>query len=544
MFPSTHASVGQNRGWMPLRIVDCGLQIRRSPIRNPKSEIRNRMFRSGISLVEVLIAMGILTIGLLGVAALFPVGAFYMHKGDVADRGSAVAQAAFNEVLTRGWLNPENWLVLEDGIQGVAAAPGVYSKTFNRPFAEMLRRYKASLAGSTGLSASDIEKRITLEFGSVFVVDPLGIAGAAKTDPTTGEHIPMSNAARVRPGAAFPSSTVWTIYTSPSATTLWTPWGDNLSYGPRWPIRRVSLRQPIHQATQGPLYRPLDLAIADKLFSSPDDLALDLPAARDKSSIQRLDISSVDLNANGNSRDDALARQSRPEYSWVITVSPNTSEARDALGTDPSAHSYEVSVVVFYKRPLPTTRPDDDAAVISNLDQMISNERGAYAKILSTGLNGGEVLLTRIPATGSTFEPAESPFNILKTGQWIMLCGPHPNSTDARPLMTARWYRVLAIDGKETKLDETGAPTTDLSQPERRLVSLRGPQWPWTPATDSSGSLALTDYNQLSNALYVCIPAGAVAVHSKTIHLGGNSLWDGGASGLTAPPPPGPKYTP
>ena len=42
--------------------------------------------------------MGILTIGLLGVAALFPVGSYYMQKGEVSDNGSAIAQAAFNEV--------------------------------------------------------------------------------------------------------------------------------------------------------------------------------------------------------------------------------------------------------------------------------------------------------------------------------------------------------------------------------------------------------------------------------------------------------------
>ena len=38
--------------------------------------------RPGITLTEVLIAMGILTLGLLGVAALFPVGGLYMQKAD------------------------------------------------------------------------------------------------------------------------------------------------------------------------------------------------------------------------------------------------------------------------------------------------------------------------------------------------------------------------------------------------------------------------------------------------------------------------------
>ena len=43
--------------------------------------------RSGISLTEVLIAMGLLTLGLLGVAAIFPVGGYYMQKATIADNG-------------------------------------------------------------------------------------------------------------------------------------------------------------------------------------------------------------------------------------------------------------------------------------------------------------------------------------------------------------------------------------------------------------------------------------------------------------------------
>ena len=97
-------------------------------------------------------------------------------------------------------------------------------------------------------------------------------------------------------------------------------------------------------------------------------------------------------------------------------------------------------------------------------------------------------------------------------------------------MMTARWYRVLAIEGKDTKLDAYGNPTSAASQPERRLVALRGPQWPWEPA----GILTYND--ALSNALYVCIPTGAVAVHAKTIRLEGNSVWSGGAGGLGVPP--------
>ena len=73
-----------------MHIANCCPAI---PVPGPPSRL------AGISLTEVLIAMGILTVGLLGVAAIFPVASFYMQKGDVADRGSAIAQAAFNEVV-------------------------------------------------------------------------------------------------------------------------------------------------------------------------------------------------------------------------------------------------------------------------------------------------------------------------------------------------------------------------------------------------------------------------------------------------------------
>ena len=57
-------------------------------------------------LTEVLIAMGILTLGLLGVAAVFPVGSLYMQKADIADHGSAIAQSVMNDIVARGMLNP------------------------------------------------------------------------------------------------------------------------------------------------------------------------------------------------------------------------------------------------------------------------------------------------------------------------------------------------------------------------------------------------------------------------------------------------------
>jgi hypothetical protein len=142
-----------------------------------------------------------------------------------------------------------------------------------------------------------------------------------------------------------------------------------------------------------------------------------------------------------------------------------------------------------------------------------ANERAVRASIVSTGLNGGELFLEAIPDN----IPGK-PFENLKTGQWIMVCGPHPNSNVVMsdpPVGEARfvlnWYQVLTIESERNDI---------ISDPvNQRLVAVRGPQWPWLPTT---GAMSNSN-NELSNQLCAGIFRGAVAVHSKTIRLEGEN---------------------
>ncbi len=68
-----------------------------------------RRDRRGVSLLEVLVSSFILLFGLVGVASMFPVGRLYTQQSNRYDRAAAVGQAAFNEIQTRGFLNPEYW---------------------------------------------------------------------------------------------------------------------------------------------------------------------------------------------------------------------------------------------------------------------------------------------------------------------------------------------------------------------------------------------------------------------------------------------------
>ena len=68
-----------------------------------------RVRRGGISLVEVLIAIGVVAIGLLGVAALLPLAHHKAEQGVQQDRRAAAGKRAFREFRVRGMGNPANW---------------------------------------------------------------------------------------------------------------------------------------------------------------------------------------------------------------------------------------------------------------------------------------------------------------------------------------------------------------------------------------------------------------------------------------------------
>lgn len=488
-----------------LPIADCGLDLG-SLIQNPKSEVRNRLRRSAISLTEVLIALGILTIGLLGVASVFPVGSWYMQKAAVADQGSAIAQSVMNEAVTRGLLNPGTWYVMTPAPPSGNVGTGTLGKwntnfpsdgkycpnqsatswTFTRPFA-------ATLSEAVSQPTASLDSAlIPLQMGNAFVIDPMGVAALAMPNFPNGVSNPY---AKPFPLSVQQFGDLTTMYSAE-----WRPWGTNPSE--TWPIRRVTIQQ-----SNGWQMNP---ALASVVCGGTDDLATELPKRDDRPAMQNWDVY----------RGSPMARQWAGDFSWMMTVLPSTPAAISGMATNPEAFEYLVSVVVFHKRVLPSSLPANQTEAKNNG----AVERAVRASVVTTGPNGGELLLEAIPSTIDSI--SENAFSHLKAGQWIMLCGPHPNSNaylesgvwKGTPRFVMNWYQVLSIDKDAAGLN----PTT------QRLVAVRGSQWPWIPSTASSN---------LSNHLCVAICKGAVAVHTKTIRLEnpkGGSF--GSGSSLITPP--------
>jgi hypothetical protein len=133
-----------------------------------------------------------------------------------------------------------------------------------------------------------------------------------------------------------------------------------------------------------------------------------------------------------------------------------------------------------------------------------TEERLVRGKVVATGTSGGELRLEQVARDGNN----DSPFKNLKEGQWVMVTGPHPNSTDLRPMLYSQWYRVVSIN------DRAEPPITNAET--QRLVGLRGPDWPWQGGQPD-------DRNTPTVA--VGLFPGAVAVHTKTIRLDNRGVW-------------------
>ncbi len=66
--------------------------------------------RRGVSLMEVLISIFVTAIGLLGLAALIPVGTYAIFHTTVADRSGACGRAGLREVKIQRMLDPALWV--------------------------------------------------------------------------------------------------------------------------------------------------------------------------------------------------------------------------------------------------------------------------------------------------------------------------------------------------------------------------------------------------------------------------------------------------
>jgi hypothetical protein len=523
--------------------------------------------RSGISLLEVLFAMGVMSVGILSVVLLIPVGVYELAEAQKLDSGSTLGRAAFRDLEVRGYLRPETWVDTQWGM--LIDADPTHSNPANYPTYQgrqiaypylpqsVLTAYPppgsayggATLPGTpptvptqpqqwpegfsysyysqgpqtppTGLplgggpwngstpfpplSASDLP---------VMILDPLLVGytgaialGGLATGPAT---VPSQGGAPA----------VWTnIQTFPYQQTYVqnAPLIPRLTVLPNWPLpfvwtsgNALPIAPPIwpqqwaQDAWQNPRFMPF--GVADRIFRATDDLQFTAATTqRDRPALLH-DSTGMPQYVGG--------------YTWFAMIAPARAEAdlkatefRDASSNPDltalnSTRQFDVWVIVCNNRILDV--PANPAPEPRPGEWMVP-----VAPIIS-GLGGGDITV----GTSGTAQQQAAQAGWLAgvhPGQWVMLStimvslevrnnGGNPVNWP-RFQTIADWYRVVAVDDGSA-LSATGGS---------RYVTLHGADFPPSTALQPAG-------NPLQ-PVFATFVEGVVGVYQKTITLDGDSAW-------------------
>ena len=247
--------------------------------------------RPGLSLLEVLVALFILSFGLLGVAMLLPAGTVTLRETAKLDRGAALGRAAMREVKVRQYADP--WWY---------RGPG--DVDFDRDVPRWIRPLDGGQWAPFGHLTQFPEDSVTRPV----LIDPLYVARHTGSSdlwrfPLVGQH------------------------TMPRAT--------------------INLRQ-----SPGPPY-PMRYGVAERFFMCQDDLEFDtgrsvLGETRDERpwGLYLFAAGFGSAFDPANAGQDALRREVEGNYSWMFMLQPR----QDGYGE--TAGQYNLSAIVFYKRDL------------------------------------------------------------------------------------------------------------------------------------------------------------------------------------------------
>jgi Tfp pilus assembly protein PilV len=343
--------------------------------------------RRGVTLLEVLFSIILLSVGILGSVAVFSMAMAQARKGRTADTVQVAAHSAVSSFTAEGMDDRTRWLRWDAANSQTAFFP---LNMNDAPSASAPNPY----------------------YGRAFCIDPRGFEQNRITDIQQGQT----------------NSGLWAWF--PAVPEV-SPTPNAVPNGSR--MMRLTL-------TNGPTgAAPMPFAMADKLFRVEDELIYERP---EDNTLPAIGLHTQVDTGSGNI---AGRRQEEGRATWMATLVPKLAPAKEARlelqgGTyverklDVVPNEYVLSVAVFYNR-----TPDME---VPNAGDRPWNEW--TAKVLSgdfhaQGNGGGEITITtNDPAQDPTFN-AEQYLDIAR-GSWLMLARTVPTATT--PIQHWQWYRV------------------------------------------------------------------------------------------------------
>lgn len=516
-----HTSLSQARS------VDTGRHAQEASVWHPfcRAWACRPRSRAGITLLEVMIATGVLAVGVMSIASLLPVGQRQMMQAEVFDHASAVGRSAFRDMQVHGYLQPSLWLYC--GTQ--------YLPVTNGPL--MLAPPSTARSPQTGAPANITAFQMTPP-AMPLVLDPLMVA--MNVPPSVGSNLTGATITTAKAVATFPYFLQGGGFTGtmPEATAPQIP--------------RITLRDaPIKNTTTSTTIRGMPLGVADRLFRSTDDVAFVVPSAEislagSLNQNQNTSIEFVGVANAANTGSTLLTRASRGDYTFFAVVSPEFAETWGAPGGYPTGSSpqgssspyfmvqgsaastrlFHIAVVVCYKRNLMT---------LANFTPATTYDRGERMVWIDF-LGRGEI---RLRASGITQLAQAQRLLSVQANQWIMATAYYQNFAPLPPINSSvmsaggkgwlqtivKWYRVLSASPQ---------PMQDIGSQSTWYISARvtGPDWTINGACDGNPmNLIYQDANQFSYAdlqsaqmpnpptAWGTLVTGAIGVYEKTVNL-------------------------
>jgi hypothetical protein len=461
--------------------ADCGLRIadfRRtalvpcplSPVSslNPEPRTLNPSRRRGVSIVEVLFAILITTVGLFGAIAVFPFASAQARRSRIFDMMAVAGRSAFHDFDARGMRRPEMWIAWNNqvGTPSFVSATTLSSPPYTVP----------------GVGTFPVA-------GQYYCIDPRMIAAHTSIAQPNNQPVLFNNQ---NPTGGVGGACVQNFPYTAATFPLW-------NYQPGF-IRRITLRQ---QGTNPllPSYNvPMSLPQANAIFMTGDDLAYER-SDKDKSRPANQSVTALDPNLPVSSSNPWGSRQTDGNICWIATLTPKF----DISGLP--SDEYILSIVMFHERPNDlqtiTTTDSTGAVVMSSRERLVSGEWQDPA-----AATGGEMRL-RWPDTAEELK--------IRPHDWVLvsgarLIGPPNLPAPGVAVFLHRWYRVADCDANASEaLDAQGNPITPAAN--EMYLTLMGQDW----NTGFSGTGTPSSAGRIP--VSVTVLQGAFAVFEKTVRL-------------------------
>ncbi len=435
-----------------------------------------RAARRGISLLEIMISIGVVGIGLLGVAALLPLAHFKAAQGVREDRKSLFGKRVFREFFVREFHRPGSMAT-------VVNVPGLAQATQPRPYWIQL-----------GFPVPIYDPINGALINQTYCFDPHWVAVTYQLNQQ-GNPVPISNQfPDVAPGPTapirIPRVTVLKYRPERLHEVIMAPDPTNAN---------SALQSSASLLTQQLVSNPIPLSVpqADEIFRLRDDVVVQQLANPAEGSYAVVPLPGgpntfVQRQFLRESLGGSLVgvkSVTQGSFSWMATLVPESKVGFNTGGPIPyPTNRFLLSLVIFHQRDVSGRFREEVAAeVVMNQSIM----QGGTKQIVINEIVTDPLL----PDSAGAGNAVNVGVRHIRQGDWVAVMQNPLPASGIPNFIQLKWYQVIGADELET--NPQGFPDAT------RELTLSGPDWSLTP-------------NQQVYAIYL---RNVVAVYEKTVEL-------------------------